>query len=402
MLMRDPRRLAALAVVGGLYFSLGMGLDMLLALLPAVAAAFAVSSAGVIWVSTARSSSRFVSPVLGRLSDRIGRKIVLLPCLVAFSLGNLGSAAAPSFGWLIVTQGLAGLGLTGLQVILPAYLGDLFPYHVRGRVIGTLTIFAAAGTMLGVPTAAFLAQALGVRASFMALGVLAGVLACLALVLLATPARPEGQRDAAPEAAWHNPLRHASVRAALVVTLCWLMMMAALYSFLAAWLQQALSFTTSQIGLTFAMMGGASVVANLLVASFSDRLGKRRVMLAGLSLGTASLVPLALLTHGWMLLGAVVFFVLTNELGFGAYGVLITELVPAQRGMVLSLHMLAWGLGVTVGPPLASLLWQAGGFPRLALSMTLAGAVGFLVALFYLARPAAPALRPASGGLGMD
>ncbi len=400
--MRDPRRLAALAVVGGLYFSLGMGLDMLLALLPAVAAAFAVSSAGVIWVSTARSSSRFVSPVLGRLSDRIGRKIVLLPCLVAFSLGNLGSAAAPSFGWLIVTQGLAGLGLTGLQVILPAYLGDLFPYHVRGRVIGTLTIFAAAGTMLGVPTAAFLAQALGVRASFMALGVLAGVLACLALVLLATPARPEGQRDAAPEAAWHNPLRHASVRAALVVTLCWLMMMAALYSFLAAWLQQALSFTTSQIGLTFAMMGGASVVANLLVASFSDRLGKRRVMLAGLSLGTASLVPLALLTHGWMLLGAVVFFVLTNELGFGAYGVLITELVPAQRGMVLSLHMLAWGLGVTVGPPLASLLWQAGGFPRLALSMTLAGAVGFLVALFYLARPAAPALRPASGGLGMD
>jgi len=395
---RGGRPLAAIAVVGGLYFSTGMGMDMILALLPAVAAAFAVSSAAVVWVTTARASSRLLSPVFGRFSDRLGRKTVLLPSLALFALGNLGSALSQDFRWLVATQGLAGLGLTGLQVSLPAYLGDLFPYHVRGRAIGALAVCASLGTMLGVPAGAFLAQALGVRAAFLVLGLLVTVLIPLAWAFLeSAPGRAHGPAAPAERPApWHTPLRRGPVRAALFVTLCWLMMSAGIYNFLAAWLKGSLRFTTGQIGLTFSMMGAASLLSNLLIATFSDRLGKRRTMLIGLGTGAASLVLLSLAAAPWQALAAVVLYVLTNEFGFGAHGVLVTELAPAQRGMVVSLNMAAWGLGVTAAPLLASLLWRAGGFPAVALTMSGMGAIALAVAYFFVISPSAAALQPAA------
>jgi predicted MFS family arabinose efflux permease len=143
------------------------------------------------------------------------------------------------------------------------------------------------------------------------------------------------------------------------------------------------------------MMGGVSVVANILVASFSDRLGKQRAMLGGLMLGTLSVSLLARSPNLWSALLAIGVFVLTNDFGFCAYQVLLTELLPAQRGMVMSLHTAAWGLGVTIAPLLGSAAWRVGGFPTLALSMSLSGALAFVVALLYLPRLSTPALRPA-------
>jgi predicted MFS family arabinose efflux permease len=337
---------------------------------------------------------------VGRFSDKFGRRAVLLPSLALFALGNLGSAASGDFVWLVLTQGVAGLGLTGMQVSLPAYLGDLFAYSVRGRAIGAATVCAASGTMLGVPAGAFLAQALGVRAAFLALGLLVAALVPLAIIFLVNTASRAEPAHAAPGVAarWHAPLRRGPVRAALFVTLCWLVMSAAIYNFLAAWLQGNLRLSTAQVGLTFAMMGGASIVANLLIATFSDRLGKRRTMLIGLALGTLSLVPLGFAALPWQGLAAICLFVLTNEFGFGAHGVLVTELAPAQRGMVVSLYMLAWGLGVTVAPPLAGLLWRAGGFQAVVLSMTGVGLLAWLVGYFFVVSPAASTLQPAASG----
>jgi MFS family permease len=144
------------------------------------------------------------------------------------------------------------------------------------------------------------------------------------------------------------------------------------------------------------MLGGVSIVSNLLIASFSDRLGKRRTMLIGLALATGCLVPLGLAATLWQALAAMSLFVLTNEFGFGANGVLVTELAPAQRGMVVSLYMMAWGAGVTLGPPIAGLLWRAGGFQMVALSMIGVGLLAWTVAFFFVLSPAAPRLQPAA------
>jgi predicted MFS family arabinose efflux permease len=362
-----------------------------MALLPSVAVAFAVSTAAIIWVMTVRSSSRLISPFLGNFSDRFGRRAVLLPSLALFALGNLGAALPSSLVVFIAAQGLVGLGLTGLQVSLPTYLGDLFPYEVRGRAIGTATVCAACGTMLGVPAAAFLAQGLGVHTAFLALGLLIAVLFPLTVAFLRAPTRAEAHTETAaePAMAWHAPLRRRPVRAALFVTFCWLTISACIYTFLSVWLQGPMRLSPGQVGLVFSMMGAASIVANLLIASFSDRLGKRRAMLIGLALGTASLAPLGLAVAPWQALVAIAFFVLTNEFGFGAHGVLVTELAPAQRGMVVSLYMLAWGIGVTIAPQVAGLLWRVGGFPAVALSMMAVGLAAWLVGYFFVVSPAA-------------
>src|SRR5581483_760071 len=150
--------------------------------------------------------------------------------------------------------------------------------------------------------------------------------------------------------------------------------------FLAAWLQRDFALATDQVGLVIALMGGASVSGNALLASFGDRVGKRRAALAGL-VGCA--IAALLLARGERLalvLPLLVLFAVAQDFGFGALLTIITELLPAQRGAMVALYTLAMGLASVVAPVLAGSLWGLGGFAWLIVALALVEMVGLGVA----------------------
>ena len=120
-----------------------------------------------------------VSPFIGLLADRIGRKRVLVPALVIFSLTGLAGYVAPDYLALLVLRGIQGTAAAALFVTTVTIIGDLFEGARRNAVLGAniaaLSLGAAVFPVLGGALAAvawntpFLAYALGLPVALFAL-----------------------------------------------------------------------------------------------------------------------------------------------------------------------------------------------------------------------------------------
>lgn len=380
-------RLQTLIVLSSIYFAMGVAMDLMVALLPSIAATFAVTISVAAWVVTVRSAGSLVSPFFGVHSDGVGRKQILLLSLTLLTLANLGAAAVGGFVPLLLTQGIAGLGFAGLQVSVPAYLGDLVPYGGRGRAIGLTSMWIPIGITIGVPVAAFITQTYGLAYMFLGLGIIFALQIPLALAFLIPLKSPVLAHESAAKTQ-PGKRQHASHGwlVAMLPPFLWVVMAGAVYIFLSSWLTEAFSLQIGQIGLIWALLGSMSVLSSWLVAVLSDRLGKRRSSLVALILAVLCTVLLAQSPNLWIAILVLLFFVLTNDYGQLAYTVVVTELLPERRGTMISANIMATGLAITITPLLGGLIWQFGGFSALTLSLSSLGVAAFVIAAWFLHR----------------
>jgi EmrB/QacA subfamily drug resistance transporter len=88
-------------------------------------------------------------PIYGKLSDLVGRKLILLSCLIAFLIGSGLSGVAQTMPQLIVFRAFQGIGAGGLESTTLAVVGDLFPPRERGKWIGITSSSYALASIVG-------------------------------------------------------------------------------------------------------------------------------------------------------------------------------------------------------------------------------------------------------------
>jgi predicted MFS family arabinose efflux permease len=150
-----------------------------------------------------------------------------------------------------------------------------------------------------------------------------------------------------------------------------------------AWLETTYGLNLSTLGLASAVVGLAELAAELGTAAFTDRLGKRRSVLAGLLGLAGSLAALPLLS-GLDLVGAlagVALMLLSFEFSIVSLLPLASELAPEGRASLFSLTLVAFSLSRTVGSLAGGWMWQ---WERIALHAAL-GALSALAAALVLA-----------------
>lgn len=102
------------------------------------------------WVGTAYVvTSTIGTPLLGKLSDLYGRRVVFQATMVVFLLGSVLCGLAQSMDQLIAARAVQGLGGGGIQALAFAILGDVLPPRERGRYIGFFTMAFTAAALLG-------------------------------------------------------------------------------------------------------------------------------------------------------------------------------------------------------------------------------------------------------------
>lgn len=102
------------------------------------------------WVGTAYFVAGAIgTPLLGKLSDLYGRRLIFQVTLGAFVVGSLLCGAAQSIGQLIAARGVQGVGGGGIQALAFAILGDVLPPRERGRYIGFFTLAWVGSALLG-------------------------------------------------------------------------------------------------------------------------------------------------------------------------------------------------------------------------------------------------------------
>jgi DHA1 family tetracycline resistance protein-like MFS transporter len=316
----------------------------------------------------------FFAPVLGNLSDRFGRRPVLLGSLAVFGLDYLVMGLAPDLAWLFAGRLVAGVaGAT--HSTANAYAADVSPPEERARNFGMIGAAWGFGFILGPVIGGFLGE-LGPRVPFFAAAGLALLNVGYGLLVLPETLSPDKRRPFAiaranPVGAFRQMRAYPFVVGMLVALVFYQIAHDAnpatwtYYTMLKfGWSERDVGYSMGAVGLSL-----VAVQAGL-VQPLIDRFGERRTVFLGFAMMATGYAGFAFSSAGWMMIA----FIVPFSLG----GVTM----PALRG-ILSNQVPENAQGELQGA-LASVV-----------SLTAIGAPLFMTQLFgYFAADAAPLYFP--------
>jgi MFS family permease len=322
----------------------------------------------------------FFAPIWGRLSDRAGRRPVLLISILGSCGSQLGYALAPSFTWLVIARGFAGVcgaNITAAQ----AYIADVTDEKSRAAGMGVIGAAMGLGFIFGPAVGAFLSRQSATLPFFVAAG-LAGVNFLLAAVVLVEPRAP-GERTQARTLTWAGLLRAATTaRLATLLILFFAVTFAfsILESTFSLYLAQQLHYGRAQAGWVFCYIGVVLVlVQGMIIRPLSRRLGERRLIIAGTLLMSAGFAVACQVPTLTLLLLATTLMASGNGLNNPSLSALVSRAAAGEdQGGVLGVSQSLGALARVLGPLAGtSLLDVSARTPYVV-----AGAVMFAACLF--------------------
>jgi predicted MFS family arabinose efflux permease len=309
---------------------------------------------------TARYTLGLAGPVLGNLGDSIGRKHAMLLGLLLFTGGFSLVIFLPTYPSLFLALLLSAAGKIIFDPAMQAYLGDQVAYDRRSTAIAVTEIGWSGASLLGLPIAGWLIARQGWIAPFPTLVLM--MLLCVFILWRVLPDEPASQRSRITiRKALTSILRHPSALAALVVTLLTSTGNEAVNIVYGLWLEGSFGLQVVALGAASSVIGLAELSGEGLVATITDRIGKRRAVKIGLLVAAGACLALPFL--GRTLLGALVglfLFYLSFEFSFVSLIPLVTELVPTARATLMAGNLAAAAAGRALGALAGPLLYGFG------------------------------------------
>lgn len=361
-----------------------VGFGIVLPLLPIYAQGFGAGGAQVgLLVAVYSLVQLGMAPLWGRISDRVGRRPVLVLGLLGSSAAYVVFAQADSLAMLFASRIVGGIGGSTIPVA-QAYIADVTHPSRRAGNMGLIGAAFGLGFVIGPALGAFLA---GVSPGSPAAPGYAAAGLCLANALAAlawlpeSRARKEGSAAPTPPFSLGAALRDAAasrqIRLVLAGYLCITMGFSALQPTLSLLALERFGMGARHAGLLFALLGVVSaVVQGGLVRRVAPRTGERLLLL-----GSAAPFVLGLLAVGWSPSpGALLAGLALIGVGYGGaipsvLGLLSRAAHPERQGAVLGVGQSVGSLARVVGPLVAGSLFDVGhALPYLAAAaLVLAG-----------------------------
>ncbi|MFF0286073.1 MFS transporter [Streptomyces sp. NPDC005262] len=260
-----PLALLALAISA---FGIGTTEFVMMGLLPDVAddLGTSVPTAGYL-VSAYALGVVLGAPLLTAVGSRVPRKRMLLLLMALFTLGNLASAFAPGFGWLVAGRFLAGLPHGAFFGVGAVVAARLVGEGRQARAVATMFLGLTVANIVGVPAATLLGQHLGWRATFLVVGVIGlGSMAALARLVPHIPV--DAQQGLGREL---RALGNRQVLLGLLTAVLGFAGVFAVYSYLSAMTTEAMGFGESSVTLVLALFGIGMTLGALTAGPLTDR-----------------------------------------------------------------------------------------------------------------------------------
>ncbi|MFD8975845.1 MFS transporter [Streptomyces sp. NPDC059593] len=295
-----PLALLALAVSA---FGIGTTEFVMMGLLPNVAddLGTSVPTAGHL-VSAYAIGVVVGAPLLTALGSRIPRKRMLLLLMALFVVGNLASALAPGFGWLVAGRVLAGLPHGAFFGVGAVVAARLVPEDRQARAVATMFLGLTVANILGVPAATLLGQHLGWRATFLVVTVI-GLVAMAALARL-VPQIPVDERQGLGREI--RALGRPQVLLGLFTAVFGFAGVFAVYSYLASMTTEVMGFGESTVTVVLALFGLGMTGGALAAGPLTDR-ALRPTLYGSLAALVLTLVAFRFTVHvPWLALVTVV------------------------------------------------------------------------------------------------
>ncbi|MCL2337000.1 MAG: MFS transporter [Firmicutes bacterium] len=389
--MQSKHSAAVLAAISGVPFIMVLGNSMLIPVLPAMKQIMSLSRLEVSMLITAFSIPGLLIPVAGFLSDRIGRKKVIIPGLLLYGLGSViaGAAAiilgANAYTWLIVGRVIQGIGAAATTPIAMALTGDLFTGPQRSKALGIVEAANGMGKVLSP----VLGAAIGLIAWYAAFILFPVVVAPIVLGMWLLVREPENKQKKQSVSQYARSIKKIfQHKSALLLTsflggMIALLILFGILFFLSDYLE-------TQVGI-FGIVKGLALAAPVLLMSATSLVTgiflKKQLMLlkwlavTGLGLIALSLTALIFFQNIYFFFAAISITGVGTGLLLPCLNTIITgSVAAAERGLITAVYGSVRFLGVAAGPPFFGYLMEQSNTYMYIAGGALAGITALLTA----------------------
>ena len=337
-------------------FSSMLGVGIIVPFLPLYANSMGATGIwlGVIFAGFSVSRAIFM-PIIGRLSDRRGRKLFICLGLLIYAIISLGYIWADSVLQLTLVRLIQGAAAGMIMPIAQAYIGDISPEGEEGKWMGYFHTAFFAGFGIGPLMGGILIDRFGMTGAFYSMGSLNLIAFLVAAFFL--PEISHQKTTARPHSSFRKIISSGMVKGLSTFRLVFSLGMGAFACFMPI-------FATMYIGLSPTLIGIPLTVNMLLMSVFqpyagkiADRFNRRALVIVGSLISITFLALIPGTRNFWQLLGLCALGGLGGAISMPAASALLVE--EGRRfgmGSTTAIFMMAMSIGMAAGPLLGGVM----------------------------------------------
>jgi len=380
-------------------FVVSVGFGLIIPILPLLTRAYGASPFELGAMTASYSVVQFLfAPIWGQISDRVGRKPILMLGITGLSLSFLFMGFAESFAGLFWARVLGGLLASATLPAAQALAADQSGNQDRAQVMGLMGAAFGIGFIVGPVLGGALAP-FGMNMPFFAGAILGALTVVLAGVVLR-----EGHRTAseAPRAAMETGVSGATAKSAVegrgvlwrnigqalrgpgeayyVLAFVIMFTQSCLMTALAYFFTDRFGSSAATIGVIFALNGACgALIQGSAIGPLTARLGERKVILVGLGIGAIAFTALVIAPTLFLAVGSVLLMAVSMSLTRPSASSALSKVTQLPQGITMGVQSSFDSLGRVIGP-----LWAGYAYELSHGAPFLSAAVVGLVALFYI------------------
>lgn len=297
----------------------------------------------------------FCGPILGMMSDRFGRRPVLLISLAGLAIDFLVMAFAPNLAWLFVGRVINGITAASFSTA-NAYVADVTEPQNRAKTFGIMGSAFSFGFLLGPVFGGALAG-IDLRLPFLVAGAITGANLLYGFFVLPESLPPE-RRVATFDWKRANPIgslgflkNHGELLGLAGVGFLFQLAHTVLPAIFVLYSGYRYGWSPATIGLTMMATGVLGLIVQLaLVGPVVSRIGERGALLLGCAAGCLGFFLYAVSYEGWMYLASAPVFAFANFVQPGLQGLMTRRVQPNEQGRLQGANQGLQGIASVLGP----------------------------------------------------
>jgi MFS transporter, DHA1 family, tetracycline resistance protein len=303
-------------------------------------------------------------PIIGGLSDRFGRRPVLLASMAAYAFDFLVMAVAPIIGIIVVARLLAGAFAATFSTA-NAYIADITPPEKRAANFGLMGAAFGLGFIIGPGIGGLLGDQIGPRAPFYFVAALGAANFCFGLFALPETHSLENRRpfDWRRANAFGNFKQFRQYPVMLPIAGAIFLYQLAHWTFPSVWSYYAIEkfhWSASLIGASLMFVGlMAAIVQGGLTRIIIPKIGERAAAVAGFFIAAVTYVAFAYADAEWMVYALIAISSLAGVSGPALQGIMSRTIPPDAQGELQGAIAAIASLSMIVGPPLMTQTFAA-------------------------------------------
>ncbi|WP_311315553.1 MFS transporter [Metabacillus litoralis] len=355
--------------------SFWVGLDLLIIspLIPSISTSLGFSiDAGGFMIASYAIVYAFSAPVFGPLSDKWGRKRLIMCGLFTFSLGAFLTITSNSLPTLLLFRGLSGIGAAMIMPSVYALVGDTFEYVNRGKVMGLVTGAMGGASVLGIPLGSFIVYSTSWQLPFLIIGLFALVILIASYfyipIDLNNNEKMASNSIVSSRDLFSKVYKSKTILFTLICTLLWWAGFQGMFANMGSYYTSNYSLNIMIVGLVFSFTGLGNVLGNIFGGRASDIIGKRRAIVYCCIFSAIAVLVISTI-KGNLFLVIAVHFLWSVLTGFGQASLtsFVSELKAEIRGTVLSLNSSATYMGMAITTTASTFILEKSEFQLLGM-----------------------------------